>query len=188
MENCAGCGKPIHRDEPVSASFNQEGERRFFHKTCEDRAEHLTKWKQEAAWAFRATRLTTSEWDACNPRKHVGVWQSIFIARRDEDVWCPDCGLKIARHETIACPTCGGRVIITNAETTKMVFTHREALYKLQLHCTERGDDSFIYAIISGYTPVTITSKRGEAPEASSKQAMMLKYEPKGDPKRGLTV
>ncbi|TMI54076.1 hypothetical protein E6H18_11225 [Candidatus Bathyarchaeota archaeon] len=188
MENCEGCGKPIRRDEPVSASFSQEGQRRFFHKTCEDRAEHLTKWKEEAAWAFRATRLTTSEWNACSPRKHVGVWQSIFIARRDEDVWCPDCGLKIARHETITCPTCGGRVIIANSETTKMVFTHHEALYKLQLHCTERGDDSFIYAIINGYTPVTITSKRGETPEASSKQAMMLKYEPKGDPKRGLTV
>ena len=60
MEECAGCGKQIHRDEPVSASFSQEGQRRFFHKTCEDRAEHLTKWKEEAAWAFRATRLTTS--------------------------------------------------------------------------------------------------------------------------------
>jgi DNA-directed RNA polymerase subunit RPC12/RpoP len=188
MENCSGCGKPIHRDEPVSAAFSQDGQRRFFHKTCEGRAEYLTRWKEEAAWAFRATRLTTSEWNTCSPRKHVGVWQSIFIARRDEDVWCPDCGLKIARHEAINCPTCGGRVIITNAETTQMVFSHREPLYKLQVHCTERGDDSFVYAIISGYTPVTITSKKGEAHEPSSKQAMMLKYEPKGDPKRGLTV
>jgi DNA-directed RNA polymerase subunit RPC12/RpoP len=188
MENCAGCGKPIHRDEPVSASFSQEGQRSFFHKTCEDRAEHVNKWKEEAAWAFRVTRLTMSEWNDCSPRKHLGVWQSIFIARRDEDVWCPDCGLKIARQETLTCPTCGGRVIITDAETTKMVFTHRETLYKLHLHCTERGDDSFVYAVISGYTPVTITAKKGEAPAASSKQAMMLKYEPKGDLKKGLSV
>ena len=188
MENCAVCGKPIHRDEQVSASFNQEGQRSFFHKTCEDRAEHVNKWKEEAAWAFRVTRMTMSEWNACSPRKHIGVWQSIFIARRDEDVWCPDCGLKIARQERFTCPTCGGRIIITNAEPTKMVFTHREPLYKLQVHCTERGDDAFLYAIVSGYTPVTITSKRGEAPEASSKQAMMLKYEPKGDLRKGLSV
>jgi hypothetical protein len=45
-----------------------------------------------------------------------------------------------------------------------------------------------VYAVISGYTPVTITAKKGEAPEASSKQAMMLKYEPKGDLKKGLSV
>src|SRR5205809_1872767 len=188
MVNCSACSGIIHRDEPVSAAFSQEGKRSYYHKGCEEKAEYLSRWREEAAWAFRPVRLSVTEWEVCSPRKHVGVWQSIFIARRDEDVWCPDCGLKIARHETIACPTCGGRVIITNSEATKMVFTHREALYKLQVHCTERGDDSFVYAIISGYTPVTITSKKGEAPEASSRQAMMLKYEPKGDPKRGLTV
>ena len=77
---------------------------------------------------------------------------------------------------------------MTSAEPTKIVFTHQEALYKLQVHCTERGDDSFVYGIISGYTPVTITSRRGEPEEPSSKQALMLKYEPKGDPKRGLAV
>ncbi|HZY46346.1 MAG TPA: hypothetical protein VFE96_00990, partial [Candidatus Bathyarchaeia archaeon] len=87
-----------------------------------------------------------------------------------------------------SCPNCGGRVIITNVETTKMVFTHRESLYKLQVHCTERGDDGYVYAVISGYTPVTITTKRGEASESSSNQGMMLKYEPKGDPKKGLTI
>src|SRR5438034_6486278 len=179
MVNCSACSGIIHRNEPVSAAVSQEGKRSYYHKGCEEKAEYLSRWREEAAWAFRPVRLGVTEWEVCSPKKHLGVWQSIFIARRDEDVWCPDCGLKIARHETIACPTCGGRVIITNAETTKMVFTHREALYKLQLHCTERGDDSFIYAIISGYTPVTITSKKGEAPEASSKQAMMLKYEPK---------
>lgn len=172
----------------MSAAFTQEGQRSFYHKTCEDRATYLTRWKEEAAWAFRATRLTMAEWNDCSPRKHVGVWQSIFIARRDEDVWCPDCGLKIARHEAVRCPTCGGRVIVTDAEPTKMVFTHREALYKLHVHCTERGDDTYVYAIISGYTPVTITARRGETVEESSKQAMMLKYEPKGDPKKGLTV
>ena len=79
-------------------------------------------------------------------------------------------------------------MIVTEAEPTKMVFTHREALYKLHVHCTERGDDSYVYAIISGYTPVTITARRGDVVEESSKQAMMLKYEPKGDPKKGLTV
>jgi len=188
LENCAGCGKPVHREELVSASFSQEGQRSFFHKSCEDRAEHLTRWKEEAAWAFRATRLTIAEWNSCSPRKHIGVWQSIFIARRDEDVWCPDCGLKIARHERIVCPACGGKVIVTNAEITRMVFTHREPLYKLQTHCSERGDDSIVYAIISGFTPVTITARRGEAPTESSKQAMMLKYEPKEDLKRGLSV
>ncbi len=188
MEICDACGNPIHRDESVSASFTQEGQRSFYHKACENKAEHLTKWKEEAAWAFRATRMTISEWSACSPRKHLGVWQSIFIARRDEDVWCPDCGLKIARHERLTCPSCGGRVIITDAETTKMVFTHKETLYKLQVHCTERGDDGYVYAIISGYAPVTITTRKGEAPQASSKQAMMLKYEPKEDLKRGLSV
>src|SRR3989454_9515120 len=98
MENCEACGNPIRRDEPVSASFSQEGQRRFFHKTCEDRGEHLTKWKEEAAWGFRATRLATSGWNACSPRKDVGGLESIFIARRDEDVWCPDCRLKIGKH------------------------------------------------------------------------------------------
>ncbi len=188
METCAGCGKVIHREDPVSAAFTQEGQRSYYHKACEGKAEHLNRWREEAAWAFRATRLTIPEWSACNPRKHIGVWQSIFIARRDEDVWCPDCGLKIARHERLTCPTCGGRVIITSAEITKMVFTHREPLYKLQVHCTEKGDDSFVHAIISGYTPVTITARKGETPEASSRQAMMLKYEPKEDLKRGLSV
>src|SRR5437867_12467234 len=106
MEECAGCGKQIHRDEPVSASFSQEGQRRFFHKTCEDRAEHMTKWKEETAWAFWATRLTTSEWHAYSPRKHVGVCQSISIARIAEDVCCPVCVFKISYNDTIACPTC----------------------------------------------------------------------------------
>src|SRR5207302_109522 len=153
MENCAGCGKPIHRDEPVSASFSQEGQRSFFHKTCEDRAEHVNKWKEEAAWAFRATRLTMSEWDECSPRKHLGVWQSIFIARRDEDVWCPDCGLKIARQETLTCPTCGGRVIITDAETTKMVFTHRQALYRFGLAIGKDGASHWRLRPPSSWTP-----------------------------------
>src|SRR5437660_11672172 len=188
MVNCSACSGIIHRDEPVSAAFSQEGKRSYYHKGCEEKAEYLSRWREEAAWAFRPVRLSVTEWEVCSPKKHLGVWESIFIARRDEDVWCPDCGLKIARQERFACPTCGGRVIITNAETTKMVFTHREPLYKLQVHCTERGDDAFLYAIVSGYTPVTITSKKGQTPEASSKQAMMLKYEPKGDLKKGLSV
>src|SRR3989454_9780666 len=99
MENGEAWAKPIRRDEPVSASFSQEGQRRFFHKTGEDRAEHLTKWKEEAAWAFRATRLTTSEGNACSPRKHVGGWQAIFIGRRGEEGLCPERGVKITRHE-----------------------------------------------------------------------------------------
>src|SRR5260370_28536651 len=130
MENCVVCGRPIHRDEPVSASFNQEGQRSFFHKTCEDRAEHVNKWKEEAAWAFRVTRMTMSEWNACSPRKHIGVWQSIFIARRDEDVWCPDCGLKIARQERVAGPTWGGRGHITKREDTKSGVTQGGRTYK----------------------------------------------------------
>src|SRR2546429_3981982 len=155
MVNCSACSGIIHRDELVSAAFSQEGKRSYYHKGCEEKAEYLSRWREEAAWAFRPVRLSVTEWEVCSSKKHLGVWQSIFIARRDEDVWCPDCGLKIARQERFDCPTCGGRVIITNAETTKMVFTHREPLYKLQVHCTERGDDAFVYAITSGYTPVT---------------------------------
>src|SRR5216684_8830666 len=188
MENCAGCGKPIHRDEPVSASFSQEGERRFFHKTCEDRAEHVNKWKEEAAWAFRVTRLTMSEWNECSPRKHLGGWQSIFIARRDEDVWCPDCGLKIARHEGLTCTACGAHAIVVGVEATKMVFTHRQPLFKLLLHCTEKGEDSTSYAISNGFTPVAITTrKKGEASDSQA-TVMMLEYEPKENLKKGLKV
>ncbi len=191
MVNCAGCGRSIHRDETVTAVFTQEGQKgqkNFYHKNCEERTEHFTRWKEEAPWAFRPTRLTLAEWRRCSLRKHLGVWQSIFIARRDEDVWCPDCGLKITRHEGMRCQACGGPAVVLAAEPTRMVFTHGEPLYKLLLHCTEKGEEAGTYAIISGYTPVAITpKKKGEEQEAPS-EVMMLNYQPKGDPKKGLTV
>ncbi len=188
MADCAGCGKPVHRDEQVTAIFTQDDQRNFYHRQCEDRTEHFTRWREEAAWAFKPTRLTETEWKHCSPRKHLGVWQSIFIARRDEDVFCPDCGLKIARHEGIPCRHCGSPAVILAAEPTRMVFTHREPLFKLLLHCTDKAEESSTYAITSGYTPVTITPKKGSSQEPEHGERMMLKYQPKGDPKQGFTV
>lgn len=69
-----------------------------------------------------------------------------------------------------------------------MVFSHGEPLYKLLLHCTEKGEESNTYAISSGFTLVTITpKKKGEEQEAPS-EPMMLNYQPKGDLKKGLSV
>ena len=188
MVNCSACSGIIHRDEPVSAAFSQEGKRSYYHKGCEEKAEYLSRWREEAAWAFRPVRLSVTEWEACSPKKHLGVWQSIFIARRDEDIWCPDCGLKIARHEALTCSSCGSHAIVVGVESTKMVFTHRQPLYKLLVHCTEKGEDSTSYAISSGFTPVAITSRRkGEATE-SQQSVMMLEYEPKENLKKGLKV
>ncbi len=188
MVNCSACSGIIHRDEPVSAAFSQEGKRSYYHKGCEEKAEYLSRWREEAAWAFRPVRLSVTEWEVCSPKKHLGVWQSIFIARRDEDIWCPNCGLKIARHEGLTCSLCGARGIVVGVEATKMVFTHRQPLYKLLVHCTEKGEDSTSYAISSGFTPVAITSrKKGEETESQA-PAMMLEYEPKENLKKGLKV
>ena len=189
MIKCAGCHRNIRPREPVSAVFTTERQRSFFHKDCEERIDQFAKWKEEAPWAFKSTRLTQAEWKHCSPRKHLGVWQSIFIARRDEDIYCPDCGLKIARHENLTCPSCTGPAIVLNAEQTRMVFTHGEPLYKLQLHCVGKGEASNTYAIISGYTPVAVTArKKSEEPPEQPGEPMMLKYQPRGDPKQGLTV
>ena len=188
MVNCSACSGIIHRDEPVSAAFSQEGKRSYYHKGCEEKAEYLSLWREEAAWAFRAVRLSVTEWEACSPKKHLGVWQSIFIARRDEDIWCPDCGLKIARHEALTCSSCGARGIVVGVESTKMVFTHRQPLYKLLVHCTEKGEDSTSYAISSGFTPVAITSRKKVETAESQAPAMMLEYEPKENLKKGLKV
>ena len=188
MINCSACSGIIHRDEPVSAAFSQEGKRSYFHKGCEEKAEYLSRWREEAAWAFRPVRLSLTEWEACSPKKHLGVWQSIFIARRDEDIWCPDCGLKIARHEGLTCSSCGARGIVVGVEATKMVFTHRQPLYKLLVHCTEKGEDSTSYAISSGFTPVAITSRKKVETAESQAPAMMLEYEPKENLKKGLKV
>jgi len=188
MVNCSACSGIIHRDEPVSAAFSQEGKRSYYHKGCEEKAEYLSRWREEAAWAFRPVRLSLTEWEACSPKKHLGVWQSIFIARRDEDIWCPDCGLKIARHEGLTCSSCGARGIVVGVEATKMVFTHRQPLYKLLVHCTEKGQDSTSYAISSGFTPVAITSRKKVETAESQAPAMMLEYEPKENLKKGLKV
>jgi len=188
MVNCSACSGIIHRDEPVSAAFSQEGKRSYYHKGCEEKAEYLSRWREEAAWAFRAVRLSVTEWETCSPKKHLGVWQSIFIARRDEDIWCPDCGLKIARHEGLTCSSCGARGIVVGVESTKMVFTHRQPLYKLLVHCTEKGEDSTSYAISSGFTPVAITSRKKVETAESQAPAMMLEYEPKENLKKGLKV
>lgn len=188
LEECAGCSEKIHRDEQVSAFTSADGKRTFFHKECEMKAEHFARWKEETPWTFKPVRMTIAEWSACNNRKHLGVWQSVFTARRDEDVWCPDCGLKIARQEHLTCPKCNGQVIITNAEMTKSVFTHGEPLYRLQLYCVERGDITTANAVVSGFTPVTVTGRRGEQALSSQKDNLMLNYTPKGDPKQSLKV
>ena len=188
MVDCAACGRIIHRDELVLAAFSQEGKRTYFHQDCEQKADYISRWKEEAPWAFKSIRLTVPDWQQCSSKKHLGVWQSIFIARRDEDIWCPDCGLKIARHEGLTCPKCSSPAIVVGVESTKMVFTHREPLYKLLVHCTQKGDDSISYAISSGFTPVTITARiKGDAALERGTR-MMLEYKPREDLKRGLNV
>src|SRR6059036_3466250 len=186
MVDCAACGRIVHRDEPVLAAFSQEGKRTYFHQDCEQKADYISRWKEEAPWAFKSIRLTIPDWQQCSPKKHLGVWQSIFIARRDEDIWCPDCGLKIARHEGLTCAACGAHAIVVGVEATKMVFTHRQPLFKLLLHCTEKGEDSTSYAISSGFTPVAITSRRKGETADSQATVMMLQYEPKENLKKGL--
>ncbi len=189
MMKCAGCKGNIRPRQPVSAVFTVDRQRSFFHKDCEEGIDQFARWKEEAPWAFKPTRLTLAEWRHCSPHKHLGVWQSIFIARRDEDVWCPDCGLKIARHENMTCPSCTGPAIVLDAELTRMVFTHGEPLYKLHLHCISKGEASHSYGIITGYTPVAVTArKKGEESLEQPGEPMMLKYQPKGDPKQGLTL
>ena len=188
MVNCNACSGIIHRDEAVSAAFTQDGHRRYFHKSCEGKAEHLSQWREEAPWAFKPVRLTIADWEACSPKKHLGVWQSIFIARRDEDIWCPECGLKITRHEGLTCTACGAHAIVVGVEATKMVFTHRQPLYRLLLHCMEKGEESTSYAISSGFTPVAITARKKSEASDSQANVMMLEYEPKENLKKGLKV
>ncbi|TMI24783.1 hypothetical protein E6H36_07885 [Candidatus Bathyarchaeota archaeon] len=188
METCARCGKSIHREELASAVFTTDRARIFYHKDCEEGTEHFTRWKEEASWTYKPTRLTEKEWQECGSRKHLGVWQSIFVERPEEDVWCPDCGLKIAKHGELACTTCSGPAIVVGTEQTHMVFTHGEPLFKLQLRCTENGHETTSYAIISGYTPVAVTPKKKGVQLENRSAAITLKYEPKGDPKKGLTV
>lgn len=188
MVDCAACGRVIHREDLALAAFTQEGKRTYYHQDCEQRADYISRWKEEAPWAFRAVKLTIADWQQCSPRKHLGVWQSIFIARRDEDIWCPDCGLKISRHEGLTCPKCNSSAIVLRVEATKMVFTHREPLYKLLIHCTQKGEDAYAYAISKGFTPVTITSKKkGEAGQEQG-TPMMLEYKPREDLRKGLQV
>src|SRR5438270_613365 len=81
MVNCSACSGIIHREELVSAAFSQEGKRSYYHKGCEEKAEYLSRWREEAAWAFRPVRLSVTEWEVCSPKKHLGVWQSIFIEK-----------------------------------------------------------------------------------------------------------
>jgi hypothetical protein len=188
MVECAGCRGVIHKDELVSAAFSQEGQRRYFHKDCEQKAEHVARWKEEAAWAYKPSRLIITDWQQCSPKKHLGVWQSIYIARRDEDIWCPDCGLKISKHEGLTCPSCNAPAIVLRVEPTRMVFTHREPLYKLLVHCTQKGDDSTSYAISKGYTAVTITSKKKSETAPEQGEVRMLEYKPREDLKKGLQV
>jgi hypothetical protein len=188
MADCAACSRIIHRNETVLAAFTQEGKRMYYHQDCEQKADYVSRWKEEAPWAFKSVKLAVNDWQGCSPKKHLGVWQSIFIARRDEDIWCPDCGLKICRHEGLTCPKCNSPAIVLNVESTKMVFTHREPLYKLLTHCTQKGEESFTYAISKGYTPVTITArKKGESATEQNTQ-MMLEYKPKEDLRKGLQV
>ena len=96
MENCAGCGKPIHRDEPVSASFSQEGQRSFFHKTCEDRAEHVNKWKEEASFEhvsdsfFKEGINRIRELKFADPKSLYRVCVQFFFPWRFPGGWADD--------------------------------------------------------------------------------------------------
>ncbi len=69
-----------------------------------------------------------------------------------------------------------------------MVFTHRQPLYKLLVHCTEKGEDSTSYAISAGFAPVAITSRKKVETTESQAPAMLLEYEPKENLKKGLKV
>jgi hypothetical protein len=188
LESCAQCGGVIHRDDVVTAIYSADGGKRFYHKTCDEKTEQFTKWKEEAQWAFRPTRLTMGEWNKCSPKKHLGVWQSMFIARRDDDSWCPDCGLKIARHEHTRCAKCGSPAAVLLAEHTRMVFSHHEPLYKLLLHCTQNGEESMVYAVASGFTAVAFTPKKAVPEIKAAAEPVSLRYEAKGNPNRGLRV
>jgi hypothetical protein len=188
MQICSVCNKKIHDMDPVSALFTSDGQRSYCHPECENKTQQFARWKEEASWAYKPVRLTVADWKDCSSKKHVGVWQSVYITRRDDDIWCPDCGLKIARHEGVRCTHCGAGAIVVGFEPTKMVFTHHEPLYKLQLHCTERGETSSTFAIISGFTPVTVTSKNKLELVENKGESRMLEYRPREDVKRGLQV
>src|SRR6266581_582381 len=69
MVNCSACSGIIHRNELVSAAFSQEGKRSYYHKGCEEKAEYLSRWREEAAWAFRPVRLSVTEWEVCSSKK-----------------------------------------------------------------------------------------------------------------------
>src|SRR2546429_9461599 len=93
MVNCSACSGIIHRDEPVSAAFSQEGKRSYFHKGCEEKAEYLSRWREEAGWAFRAVRLRLTKWEARGPKNNLGAGHRMFIPRREEDVCSTGCVL-----------------------------------------------------------------------------------------------
>ncbi len=69
-----------------------------------------------------------------------------------------------------------------------MIFTHHEPLYKLLLHCTQNGEETSTYAVTCGFAPVAFTPKK-IVPEAKAPaEQVSLRYEPKGDPNKGLRV
>ena len=188
MESCPECGRAIHTEDLVTAVFSDNGTRRFYHRQCDEKTDQYTKWKEEAQWAYKPVRLTMGEWKTCSSKKHLGVWQSMFIARRDDDAWCPDCGLKIARHEHTRCTICGSPAVVLSAEPTKMIFTHHEPLYKLLLHCTQNGEETSTYAVTCGFAPVAFTPKKVALEAKRPAEQVSLRYEPKGDPNKGLRV
>src|SRR2546428_13248193 len=94
MVNCSACSGIIHREEPVTAAFSQEGKRSYFHKGCAEKAEYFSRWREEAAWAFRPVRLNVAEWQAGSPGEPLGVWDGILIAPRDGD--CSGAGRCLA--------------------------------------------------------------------------------------------
>ena len=69
-----------------------------------------------------------------------------------------------------------------------MTFSHGELLHRLRVHCVGRGEESSAYAVISGFTPVAVTTKKREEPLQQSSGRITLKYQPKGDPKQGFSV
>ncbi|HEX4920992.1 MAG TPA: hypothetical protein VFV92_09665, partial [Candidatus Bathyarchaeia archaeon] len=86
------------------------------------------------------------------------------------------------------CPECNSPAVVIGVESTKTVFTHREPIYKLLVHCTQKGDDSISYAISSGFTPITITTRKKVEPDSDRGDRMLLEYKPREDLKRGLKV
>jgi len=160
MFSCSACSGIIHREEPASAAFTKKGRGAIFTKAARKRPS-ISPDEGGSSVGIQTSQVECSRLGGVQSQEAPGSLAVYLHSSQDEDICCPDCGLKIARHEGLTCTACGAHAIVVGVEATKMVFTHRQPLFKLLLHCTEKGEDSTSYAISSGFTPVAITSGEG---------------------------